>query len=253
MNRKHAIASPHTLSFLIVITCSLISTIFVGGAAAQIAGGCFQLQSNGPNSGGYEQLTSDICAGKPTYPNSGLAAPDQNCYVETTAPDGSAAWVTKDCSSIQQTGITNPGAVVNGQAAPAANSSGAPAGTPITTNDYQGPHVCGLPPDKQVHISIDIGCVGEKCAKNPSPAICSTSINPIVDALYAILRFLSAGVGLVIVVSIVIAGIQFTASRGDPNGTAKAIERIRSTVFALLLYLFAFALLNFLIPGGLFL
>ncbi|GAC1481311.1 MAG: hypothetical protein NVS1B7_1750 [Candidatus Saccharimonadales bacterium] len=120
------------------------------------------------------------------------------------------------------------------------------------TNDYTGPHVCGNPKDKQVHISINLGCVGEKCLQNSSPPVCTTEINPIVDAMYAILRFLSAGVGLLIVISVIIAGIQFTTSKGDPGATAKAIERVRSTVFALLLYIFAFALLNFLVPGGLF-
>jgi hypothetical protein len=84
--------------------------------------------------------------------------------------------------------------------------------------------------------SIDIGCRGQG--------------NPIADALFGIIRFLSAGVGLVIVGSIIVGGIQYTGSRGDPQSTAMAINRIRSSLFALLIFIFAYAILNYIIPAG---
>lgn len=83
---------------------------------------------------------------------------------------------------------------------------------------------------------IDIGCKGKG--------------NPIMDALFGIIRFLSIGVGLVVVGSIIMGGIQYTASRGDPQATAMAINRIRSSLFALVIYIFAYAILNYIIPGG---
>ena len=83
---------------------------------------------------------------------------------------------------------------------------------------------------------IDIGCVGKG--------------NPIMDAAFAVIRFLSYGVGLVVIASIIYAGIQYTISRGDPKATAEAVNRIQSSVFALFLYIFGFALLNYLIPAG---
>lgn len=98
-------------------------------------------------------------------------------------------------------------------------------------------HVCGAAPNA-VTTSIDIGCTGTG--------------NPILDATYAVIRFLSAGVGLVIVGSIVLAGIQYSTSRGDPQSTAKALGRIRSTLFALLIFIFGYAFLNYIIPGGFF-
>jgi len=83
--------------------------------------------------------------------------------------------------------------------------------------------------------SIDLGCQGKG--------------NAILDLMFAAIRFLSIGVGLVIVASLVYAGIQYTGSRGDPNANALAIKRITSNVTALLIYIFAFAILNYVIPG----
>jgi hypothetical protein len=70
--------------------------------------------------------------------------------------------------------------------------------------------------------------------------------------IFSIIRFLSAGVGIIIIASMIVAGIQYTSARGDPNAVAKAQLRIRSNVVALLIYIFAYAILNYLIPIGLF-
>jgi hypothetical protein len=68
--------------------------------------------------------------------------------------------------------------------------------------------------------------------------------------MFAIIRFLSVGVGLLVVASLVWAGVQYTSSRGDPAATAKAMERIQSTVLALIVYIFAAAILDYVIPQG---
>ena len=91
---------------------------------------------------------------------------------------------------------------------------------------------------------IDIGCQGEGYRGD--------DLNPVEDMLFAFLRFLTVGVGIVAIASVVVAGIQFSTSRGDPAGTAKAIGRIGSTIGALLLYVLAWSLLNWLVPGGIF-
>lgn len=69
--------------------------------------------------------------------------------------------------------------------------------------------------------------------------------------LTAIIKFLTAGVGMVVIIMIVVGGIQYTTSGGDPNGVAAAKGRIVNAIIALLLFIFAAAILNFLIPGGL--
>lgn len=104
----------------------------------------------------------------------------------------------------------------------------------------------------KVITSIDFGCYGNQCVSNSNSAYCQTPHNPIIDLMFAIIRFLSDGVGLVIIASLIIAGIQYTFSAGEPQAVANATKRIHSSALALLLFIFAYALLNFVIPYGVF-
>lgn len=92
--------------------------------------------------------------------------------------------------------------------------------------------------DRRVETSIDFGCKGQA--------------NPAIDMLFAFIRFATAGAGIVMIGSVVFAGIQYTISKGDPQATAEAIKRVRNTLIALALYIFAYAILNYLIPAGFF-
>lgn len=98
-----------------------------------------------------------------------------------------------------------------------------------------GQYTCGSGGDT-VKVSINFGCTGKGTAT--------------ADVAFAIIRVLSAGVGLVVIGSIVLAGIQYTSSRGDPSATSRAIGRIRSSLTALLIFIFAAALLDFILPQG---
>jgi hypothetical protein len=103
---------------------------------------------------------------------------------------------------------------------------------PVTAATYQ----CGGGP--VVKTSIDLGCTGHG--------------NPIADMTFAFIRLLSDGVGIVIVASMIVGGIQFTTSRDDPEAKKHAISRIQTSLVALLIFIFAYAILNFVIPGGFF-
>ncbi len=72
------------------------------------------------------------------------------------------------------------------------------------------------------------------------------------DMLFAAIRFLSAGVGVVVVFSTILAGIQYTTSRDNPESTQKAKGRLVSNVIALVVFVFAYSIMNFLVPGGFF-
>jgi len=119
-----------------------------------------------------------------------------------------------------------------------------------------------------VHTTIDIGCSGDNCVIHPpdpaagqynkdggitgDPLYCSQYHNPVSDGVFSIIRFLSAGVGIVIVASTIVAGIQYTLSHDNPNEVNSAKTRIRSNLIALLIFIFAYAILNYIIPGGFF-
>ena len=111
--------------------------------------------------------------------------------------------------------------------------------------------------------SINFGCYGNTCGSptagdsdyNPqykAVNYCNSYHNGIEDLIFAIIRFLSDGVGLVIVMSVIIGGIQYITARGDPNATGAAIKRLTSALTALLIFIFAYAILNYVIPDGFF-
>ncbi len=65
------------------------------------------------------------------------------------------------------------------------------------------------------------------------------------------INLLSGLVVLVAMASIIVAGIMYSSSGGDPQKTAKAKGRIINTLLALLAYIFLYSFLQFIIPGGL--
>ncbi len=89
-----------------------------------------------------------------------------------------------------------------------------------------------------VKIAFDVGCRDDFS-------------NPILAYLVAILRFLTYGVGVVVIMMIIVGGIQYSAAGGNAQAVGAAKARILNAVIALILYIFAFAILNFVVPGGL--
>ncbi len=65
------------------------------------------------------------------------------------------------------------------------------------------------------------------------------------------LKLLNGAVGLVIMLLLVIAGVQYIISLGNPERTNAAQKRLKHTIIALVIYLAMFAILSFLVPGGL--
>lgn len=75
--------------------------------------------------------------------------------------------------------------------------------------------------------------------------------NPLVVLIKLAVNILSALVGVVVVAVIVIAGIQYSTSGGNPNAAAQAKKRILNAIIALVAYMFLFMIFQWLIPGGL--
>ncbi len=99
-----------------------------------------------------------------------------------------------------------------------------------------GPY-CGSGSNR-VYTSIDLGC--------------SHVGGPVTDLVFAIIRLLSDGVGIVVVASMIVAGIQYTVSQDDPQAKKNAMGRIQSSLLALVIFIFAYAILNYVIPQGFF-
>ncbi len=70
--------------------------------------------------------------------------------------------------------------------------------------------------------------------------------------LNKVINGLSALVGLVIVISLIGAGIQYMTARDNASQVAAAKGRIVMTILAFVLFMMGYALLQWLIPGGVF-
>lgn len=84
-----------------------------------------------------------------------------------------------------------------------------------------------------------------KCSKAHGCDIIGKYVNPLINLL-------SVSFGLIAVASIIFGGIQYSMSAGDPQEVSKAKDRIKKTLFAIVAYFFLYALLQFLVPGGVF-
>lgn len=65
-----------------------------------------------------------------------------------------------------------------------------------------------------------------------------------------VINVLSALAGIVIAGSIAYGGIQYSMSGSDPQKVSAAKDRIRNAIIALVFFIFGYAFLNYLIPGG---
>ncbi len=90
----------------------------------------------------------------------------------------------------------------------------------------------------------DKPCITCDSKKVDCSGLITKYVNPLV-------RLLSALVGIIVVISGIVAGIQYASSRDESAKVTAAKKRIYNTVLSLLAYLFLLAFLQWLLPGGL--
>lgn len=104
-------------------------------------------------------------------------------------------------------------------------------------------------PSGQAHLVADEASAATCCPAGTenSAKTCFVAkyINPVVSLL-------SALVGVVVVISIIAGGLQYSSAGSDPNKVGAAKKRIANAVIALIGFIFLFALMQWLIPGGMF-
>jgi hypothetical protein len=100
---------------------------------------------------------------------------------------------------------------------------------------------CICPPD-----STDPECQADtagstQCVKNNCPLF-TKYLNPFI-------RSLTVLVGLGVTIGIIVGGIQYASSGGDPQKAASGKQHIKVAVIALVGFMFLYGLLRFLFPG----
>jgi len=98
--------------------------------------------------------------------------------------------------------------------------------------------------DPSVKSCTDPAASSSNCTSTSNCDLLTQYVQPFIN-------FLSALVGVAVTISIVIGGIQYGSSAGDSSKVSAAKNRIRNSIIALLAFIFLYAMLNFLIPGGL--
>lgn len=99
--------------------------------------------------------------------------------------------------------------------------------------------------------NLDTASLNEPERQDCTGSACINDNYLVIMAKWAI-NILSAAVGVVAVGVIVMAGIQYSSSAGDPGKTAIAKKRIVNAIIALVAFMFLYIGLQWLIPGGLF-
>ncbi len=119
-----------------------------------------------------------------------------------------------------------------------------------SNNIPSGGNVNSQNPDPGLPINTDRSAIVDCNGDTASGAKRCLEKNPLVQRTLQGINFLSAGAGVVITASIVIAGIQYAAAGPNPQQVAAARKRIISSIVALLALLFLYAFLQWLVPGG---
>lgn len=101
-------------------------------------------------------------------------------------------------------------------------------------------------PDGSVEVSISPG--GSDITPTTNGTSCVAGKNPIYTYLRGIILFMGGAIGLAVVITIIISGIQYSSSAGNPANITKAKERLMNAVIGLVLYLFLAAILRYLVP-----
>jgi len=76
--------------------------------------------------------------------------------------------------------------------------------------------------------------------------------SPIVHDIQNIVNFLSAAVGVIVIAVIIIGGVQYSIAGDNASALTAAKQRITNGLIALFAFMFAWAFLQWLIPGGIF-
>lgn len=130
-------------------------------------------------------------------------------------------------------------------------------GNPNPQGDVQGTGFVKAPDCnngifQQTSCPASAGTCQIQAAQDPALTPCTSSncdlVKKYIDPL---INVLAAAVGVVVTISIVVGGIQYSSSAGDPGKMQAAKKRIINAIIALIGFFLFYAVLQWLVPGGL--
>lgn len=81
---------------------------------------------------------------------------------------------------------------------------------------------------------------------------CGNSGDPITSLLIVAVNFLAVAVGVAVLIGIVFGAFLYTSAAGSAEQAKRGIGYIRNAIIALVLFVFMYAIINYMVPGGLF-
>jgi type IV secretory pathway VirB2 component (pilin) len=97
--------------------------------------------------------------------------------------------------------------------------------------------------------AIEGDCVKLSTPIEGEDQVCSEDQGVIITYVKQVLRFLSGAFGLLAVLAIIIAGIQYMTAGGNPGQVEQAKKRLGNAITAVILLVLMFGILYFLIPS----
>lgn len=116
-------------------------------------------------------------------------------------------------------------------------------GDDISGGQNAGSNICG--PDGKQKCTDPAADPNAKCNLANGCDLVAKYVNPTI-------RLLTYVFALIATISIIMGGIQYAASTGDPQKVTAAKKRITNTIIAIVAYFFLYGFLQFLVPGGIF-
>lgn len=113
--------------------------------------------------------------------------------------------------------------------------------TPTQAQTDQKQVKCGT---DQVPVGVSIN--GNNCVDKGS----TVETNVIFVWLSSIIKFLTVGVGIAATGGVVYGGFLYLTAQGNAGQTQRGVYTILNALIGVALYALAFAIINFLIPGG---
>lgn len=198
---------------------------------------CLSLGLNSNAEQGCNASNTDHARNKATYHCDSHASSDQKVKcVESKAKSYFKSAAESSPKPKTEAAFTNALNTVLSKVRGSVNvkDSGFGALAPTTSGDCSQGTCDGVNSDPEAACSYDNHC-----------DLIKKYINPTINLLTMVFGLIATG-------SLIFAGIQYSASEGDPTKAGQAKNRIANTIFAIIAYLFLYGFLQFLIPGGRF-
>lgn len=124
-------------------------------------------------------------------------------------------------------------------------------GSGCDTTTFTLQNMVGKDKDQLRAEALTTGGITTQPSDPGSPGTTSGS-STIDNLIQSTVDLMAALTGIVIVLSIIIGGIQYMTARDNSNQVAAAKNRILMSVLSLILFIFAYTILQWLVPGGIF-